>query len=106
MYFRPTPVNVVSLLVIAFAVWVLYFLGKRKLDSNLPLIFYGAVFAFLRYSERDLNNYLFLGGLILALMLRFEFMNRFFTAMTLSLEILAIAGIAAKFFGDAFDLRF
>jgi len=98
--------NVLSLLLIALGVYVLCFLGKRKLDSNLPLVFYGAVFAFVRYSERDLHPYIFFGGLIVALLLRFEFMNRLFTTMALSLEMLAIGAIAAKLFGDAFGLQF
>ena len=106
MDFRATPLNVVALLLIALAVCVLHFLSRRRLDSNLPLVFYGAVFAFLRYSDRELHPYLFLGGLALALVIRFEFMNRLFTSVALGLEMLAIGAIAAKFFSDAFGLRF
>ncbi len=106
MDFRATPLNVVALLLIAFAVWVLYFLSKRKLDTNLPLVFFGAVFVFLRYSETEIHPYVFLGGAALALLVRFEFMNRFFTTLALGLEFIVISGIAAKFFADAFGLRF
>ncbi len=106
MDFRATPLNIVSLLLIALAVCVLHFLSKRRIDSNLPLVFYVAVFAFLRYSDRELHPYLFFGGLALALLLRFEFMNRMFTTMALGLEMLAVGAIAVKFFSDAFGLRF
>lgn len=106
MGFRATPSNVIELLLISFAVCVLYFLSKKRLDSNLPLVFYGLVFAFIRYSDYNLPPHLFFAGVILAMLLRFEFLSQFLTNLAWGLEIIAIGGIALNFLSDAFDLRF
>ncbi len=106
MDFRATPLNVLALILIAFAIYTLYFLSKKRLDSNLPLIFFAAVFVFLRYSATEIHPYVLAGGIGIALAIRFEFMNQFCTRLALGLECIAIGGIAAKFFSDAFGLGF
>lgn len=105
MNFEATPLNVTTMLLVAFSVYVLHFLAKKRLDSNLPLLFYIAILLYLRYSGRSLSPYLFAVGLILALMLRFEFLNPALTKVVLFLEMLAILGIAVKFTGDILGLR-
>lgn len=97
MSFQPTPPNVITLCLVAFALYVLYFLSKRKLDSNLPILFYVLVFAFKNFSDRQINPYLLAGGLILALLLRFEFMNSHLAKLLLLMEMLAITAIAMNF---------
>ena len=102
MSFQATPLNVITVLLIAFALYVLYFLSQQKLDSNLPVVFYIAVAAFAHFSELQVNTYLVAGGLILALLLRFEFMNSGFTKALLLMEMLAITGIAINFVATVF----
>jgi hypothetical protein len=104
MNFEATPLNVTTMLLIAFAIYVLHFLAKKKLDSNLPLLFYITLLIYINFSGRSLNPYLFAAGLSLALLLRFEFLNGALTKLVLWLEMLAIAGIAVKFTGDILGL--
>jgi predicted membrane protein len=105
MDFDATPLNVTTMLLVAFAIYVLRFLAKKQLDSNLPLLFYIALLIFINFSGRSLNPYLFAAGLSLALLLRFEFLNSALTKFVLWLEMLAIVGIAVKFAGDIFGLN-
>ncbi len=106
MGFQATPLNVVILLLIAFAIYTLSFLAKGRFDSNLPLVFYVALIAFINISGQNLVNvYLFCGGLLAALILRFEFMNGVVTRVIWVAAMGAVAGIAFQFLRALFDLR-
>lgn len=100
---RATPLNVTTLLLVAFAIYVLYFLARKKWDSNVPILFFIGLAIFMNFSERYVDQNLFAGGFVLALVLRFEFLNTLFTRFVLLLEMLSIAGIAAKFAMDVFS---
>lgn len=102
MTFQPTPHNVITLLLAAFALYVLYCLSKRQRDSNLPILFYVLVAAFNHFSDRPVNTYLMAGGLILALLVRFEFMNAGFAKVLLLLQIAGITAIAMSFVSEVF----
>lgn len=104
MDFNATPLNVTSLLLVALAVSVMFFLGKKKLDSNLPLLFYLATLTYGNFTDRRINPYLFGIGLAFALMLRFEFMNVWFTKFVLALEMLAVFAIAWTYISQSFGL--
>jgi hypothetical protein len=97
MELQATPLNITTLLLVAFAIYVLYFLSKRRLDSNLPVLFFIGVAIFTNFTGRQVDTYLFAGGLVMALVLRFEFLNNIFTRFVLLLEMLTIAAIATKF---------
>lgn len=97
--------NVVALLLIAFAVYVLYFLAKKRLDSNLPILFFIGLAIFVNFSGWTVDKYVFAGGLAMALMLRFEFLNNAFTRFVLLVEMLTIAGIAVKFTMEIFSFN-
>jgi len=75
MEFNATSLNVTEVLVIALAVAAAVFVIRKRYDSNLPLLFYFVLIVFNNMSERGVNPYLLYTGLILALLLRFEFMG-------------------------------
>ncbi|HEY1758922.1 MAG TPA: hypothetical protein VGG72_26350 [Bryobacteraceae bacterium] len=75
MEFNPTSLNVTEVLVIALAVTAAIFVMRKRYDSNLPLLFYFVLVLFNNMSERGVNPYLLYTGLIMALLLRFEFMG-------------------------------
>jgi len=75
MEFNPTSVNVTEVLVISLAVVATVLVMRKRYDSNLPLLFYLVLVLFNNMSERGINPYLLYTGLILALLLRFEFMG-------------------------------
>lgn len=102
MGFRATPLSISTLLLIALDVWVIYMLTRRKSDSNLPLIFYLFLFVYTRVIPDSMNSYLFFAGVVLALILRFEFMNRFFTKMVLLAEMCALLLIGWILLGQVF----
>jgi hypothetical protein len=77
MEFNPTSLNVTEVLVIALAVVAAIFVMRKRYDSNLPLLFYFVLVLFNNMSERGVNPYLLYTGLIMALLLRFEFMGGF-----------------------------
>jgi hypothetical protein len=79
MYFRPTPINVAALLVITLAVFAIIMLWKKRYDSNLPLLYYLVALVFANQFDRPFNPNILVGGLIMVLLLRFEFMGSSFT---------------------------
>lgn len=99
-----TPLNMTTLLVAALAILAVFFLLRKKYDSNLPLFFYFIALIFSNVTDREMNPYLLYAGLVFALLLRFEFMNpgfariiAFFTTGTLCLVIYVYF---AEVFGD------
>src|SRR5579863_10399263 len=75
MEFNPTSLNVTEVLVISLALAAAIILMRKRYDSNLPLLFYFVLVMFNNMSDRGVNPYLLYTGLILALVLRFEFMG-------------------------------
>lgn len=98
------PLNLSTLLVAALAILAVFFLLRKKYDSNLPLFFYFVAVIFSSVTDRDVNPYLLYSGLAFALLLRFEFMNQgfarvvaFFTMGTLCLIVYVYL---SEIFGD------
>ena len=81
MDFRGTPTNITTLLVAALAVIAVLALLRKRYDSNLPLLFYFVAVLFSNLTDRGIHPYLLYSGLVFALLLRFEFMNRGFSKM-------------------------
>jgi hypothetical protein len=81
MEFNPTSLNVTEVLVISLAVAAALVLMRKRYDSNLPLLFYFVLVMFNNMSDRGVNPYLLYTGLILALLLRFEFMGGSFAKL-------------------------
>jgi hypothetical protein len=75
MEFNATSHNVTELLVIALAVTAAILVLRKRYDSNVPLLFYFVLVVFNNMSDSGTNPYLLYVGLILALLLRFEFMG-------------------------------
>src|SRR5215469_3665601 len=104
MDLQGTPLNMTTLLVVALAVISLFFIFRKRYDSNLPLLFYAVAVIFTNLSDREVNPYLLYSGLIFALLLRFEFLNpafsklfAFFAGGSMSLIIWVFL---AEVFGD------
>jgi hypothetical protein len=74
-----TSENITALLVATLALVAMYFLIRKKYDSNLPLFFYFIAMVFTNMSDKEVNPYLMFIGLAFALLLRFEFMNSSFS---------------------------
>ncbi|MGH9557942.1 MAG: hypothetical protein ACRD30_01790 [Bryobacteraceae bacterium] len=94
MDFQGTPLNMTCLLVAAIAVTAIFLILKKRYDSNLPLLFYIVALVFTNMTDRAVPPLLLYCGLIFALLLRFEFMNKgfakvvaFFTAASLGLIV-------------------
>ena len=97
MEFNPTSLNVTELLVVALALVATVVLMRKRYDSNMPLLFYFVLILFSNATEREINPYLLYAGLMLAMLLRFEFMGggvvkfvAFMTTATLMVIIYAM----------------
>lgn len=75
MDFNATSLNVTEVLVICLAVVAALAVVRKRYDSNLPLLFYFVLIMFSNMSDRGTSPYLLYPGLILAMLLRFEFMG-------------------------------
>jgi hypothetical protein len=102
MEFDATPLNITTLLVIVLAIMALVFLIRGRHDSNLPLLFYGAVLGLTATTDRTVNTYLLYAGIASALLLRFEFMGKGVTKFISFLTSFAICAIVAVFLDQIF----
>jgi hypothetical protein len=93
MGFKSDALTVTTALIVAFALFVIYTRLKNWLDSNVPIIFYVTLVAFMKSVEGDVPLWLMFTAFALGLMLRFEFMNLAFTRAVKVLEMCALAGI-------------
>ena len=76
MGFTADVFSVTTLLLVVFALFVIYIRFKNWLDSNVPLIFYIAMIVYVRSVDvPSLPLWLILVGFALGGLLRFEFMN-------------------------------
>ena len=89
------PFNLSTLLLVAFATWVIFIRTKGHSESNIPLFYYGLiVYYIVAYGDyTSLPPMLVYVSLLLALLLRFEFMNGSFTKAVSVLECCGLAGI-------------
>ncbi len=77
-------------LLVLLGLFVAYTRFKNWLDSNIPIIFYIALIAYMQSTEGSVPFWLIATGLALALILRFEFMNNGFTRVVKFLELGAL----------------
>jgi hypothetical protein len=82
--------SVTAVLIIAFGLFVMYTQWKNWFDNNFAVIFYVVFFTFMKSIDGVVPNWLMLGGFGLALVLRFEFMNNWFTKVVKYLELGAL----------------
>src|ERR1039457_2669083 len=75
MDFSPTPFNVSTALLIAFACWVIFLRLKGNSETNIPLIYYGIIVYYVVAYDTQLSPVFVYIALVLGLLLRFEFMN-------------------------------
>jgi hypothetical protein len=88
MYFQITLFNVVTLMLMAATVLVGARRFSARVDSNLPLAYYGALVGYWRAYAYTLDIYWVLGGLLCGLVLRFEFLGGAVEKLIRAFEIL------------------
>lgn len=103
MDFNATSLNITELLVVALAVVAAIMVMRKRYDSNVPLLFYFVLIMFTNMSDREINPYVLYAGLILAMLLRFEFMGGGFAKFigfmtTSSLVVIMYLMVAEVFF--------
>ena len=94
MSFTADVFSVTTLLLVAFALFVIYIRTKNWLDSNIPIIYYVAMVIYVRSIDNPrLPLWVVLVGFALGGLLRFEFMNPVFTRIVKALELVTLAVI-------------
>ena len=94
--------NMTTLVVAGLAIVAVVFLVRKRYDSNLPLFFYLVAVAFTNLTGAGINPYLLYTGLIFALLLRFEFMNKAFTNVIAFFATGSMCLIVLAFLADVF----
>ena len=92
MDFLATPFNFSTTLLIGLACWVMYLRMKAPVENNIPLIYNGIMiyYTIMYASQVRVPPVLVFISLILALILRFEFMNAIVTKIVSLFEFCAI----------------
>jgi hypothetical protein len=86
-----TSFNVTTTVLIIGTFFVVYVRLMNWLDSNIPLMYYALMIAYTNGLEERLSPLVIYAGLVLTLMLRFEFMNHALTRFVKALEISMLA---------------
>jgi hypothetical protein len=86
-------------LLLAFGLFVVYTRLKNWFDSNIPIIFYVLLIAYMQANDGAVPFWLICTGFGLALILRFEFMNSWFAKGIKFLELGALAAMLYLSFG-------
>jgi hypothetical protein len=102
MDFQGTPLNMTTLIVVAIALIGIFMMLRKRYDSNLPLMFYFIAVVFTNATDRTVNPILLYTGLGLALLLRFEFMNRGFSKVVAFLATSSMGLIVFVFLSEVF----
>jgi hypothetical protein len=85
--------SVTAVLIIAFGLVVMYTHWKNWFDNNLAVIFYVIFFSFMKSIDGVVPAWLMFAGFGLAMVLRFEFMNIWFTRIVKYLELAALGSM-------------
>ncbi len=90
------------MLVVCLALVAIFFLIRKKYDSNLPLLFYSVALVFTNMSSMSVNPILLISGLVLALVVRFEFMSQGIAKVMAYLATAALGLIVYVFLVEIF----
>ena len=94
MGFTADVFSVTTLLLVAFALFVIFIRTKNWLDSNVPIVYYVAMIIYVRSIDNPrLPLWVVLVGFALCGLLRFEFMNTILTRIIKALEMITLAVI-------------
>ncbi len=94
MNFTANAFSFTTMLLIAFALFIIYIRIKNWLDSNVPIIYYIIMIFYVKSQDQiALPLWLVLVSFALTLTLRFEFMNLLFIKLVKILEIATLAAI-------------
>jgi hypothetical protein len=85
--------SVTTGLMAAFALFVIYSRFKNWLESNVPILFYIALIAYMKAVDGAVPLWLSLAGFGCALTLRFEFMNEVFIRIVKIIELCILVAI-------------
>ena len=96
MYFQITLFNIVTLFLMAATLIMVVKRFSMRVDSNLPLTYYGLLVAYWRGNAYTLDNYWVLGGLLCGLLLRFEFLGGAVEKLIRVLEQLVLVYVVVR----------
>jgi hypothetical protein len=96
MFFQITLFNVVTLFLMAATLLITVQRFSGRVDSNLPLTYYGLLLVYWRSNAYTLDNYWVLGGLLCGLLLRFEFLGGALEKLIRSLELLVFLYVGVR----------
>lgn len=86
--------NVTTALLVVGALFVVYTRLRNWFDTNVPLFYYGLMIVYTNALDGLLSPWVIYFGVVLALLLRFEFMNLPFTRAVKSIELVVLTIIA------------
>ena len=78
MHLRLTDFGILTMALVVVTIWMAGVRSKLPNESNWPLVYWGLMIAYLRWSEDIMNPYVIYVGLLIALFIRFEFMAQGF----------------------------
>jgi hypothetical protein len=97
---RYTATNITTFVMIGFTAWLVFTRFRPKPDPNWPLFYYLAVVAYHQYLPGRLHPQVLFAGVVLALIMRFEFVGGFLGKVFRAAEVLIFLFIGYQFWDN------
>ena len=76
MHLRLTDFGILTIAVVVITLWIAAIRSKLPNESNWPLVYWGFMIAYLRWSDDIMNQYVIYAGIMVAMFIRFEFLSQ------------------------------
>ena len=87
-------VNVTTIVILGFALWVIFTRIRNRPDNNWPMVFYPVIVVFAVQLPGRLDLDTVMAGLMAALLVRFEFVGGVFTYVVRLADLVALLAIS------------
>ena len=87
-------VNVTTFVMLGFALWVIFTRLRAKPDNNWPIIFYAVIVIFALQLPGRVDINVLMGGIAVALLLRFEFVGGFAQHIVRAADFIALVAVS------------
>jgi hypothetical protein len=90
--------NVTTFVILGFALWVIFTRIRNRVDNNWPMAFYPIVIIYAMQVPGRIEFEPLVGGLAVALLMRFEFVGGFMTHVVRLADFVALLAICYSLF--------
>lgn len=93
---QPNSFNVTTLLMASVTVWVLFVRWRSRHETNWPLLYYAALFAYTKKFDEIVDPWALYIAVVCALLIRFEYLSGWMLQAIQVLETICLIYVLAR----------